>query len=98
MAVFLMVSLGFADPNWSETGRYRAPKCFLPFGVVNAHQMHPCPSWHVATEPSGPVVSASQAILRSEDHEHGRHDARVHPRAAGLDIHKMKCWTQHFIF
>ena len=22
----------------------------------------------------------------------------VHPRAAGLDIHKMKCWVQHFIF
>ena len=22
----------------------------------------------------------------------------VHPRAAGLDIQKMKCWTQHFIF
>ena len=21
----------------------------------------------------------------------------VHPRAAGLDIHKMKCWVQHFI-
>ena len=99
MAVFLMVSPGLRGSKLVRDRTVPSPEMFPALrGCERASKCIPAPRGMWLQNPSGPVVSASQAILRSEDHEHGRHDARCpSPRGgAGYSQDEMLDPTFHF--